>query len=261
MIVAKQVNRRPYDLRTRATPYVRSKISVLIMSNSSPVIHIVGLNDQDGIAELIIAEGHVVREFGSVTQFLNSGAAANSGCVVAALDIDNNDGLVLQERLRRDLCTMPLITVGESPTADSVVRTMRNGAAFVFADPTASELILAVAAAHRLDRYRREWLQTYDAARKRLDCLSSRQSEVLTHLAVGKLNKVIARELYLSPRTVEKHRREIHNRLGTSSLAEIAVLVERMKWPQSVVYSLPLDVLEASAEEPGIVPAASRILE
>ncbi|MFK7819626.1 MAG: response regulator transcription factor [Planctomycetaceae bacterium] len=49
--------------------------------------------------------------------------------------------------------------------------------------------------------------------------LSAREVEVLEHLVQGLSNKQIAAVLFLSPRTVEKHRASIHRKMGTHSLA------------------------------------------
>ena len=49
---------------------------------------------------------------------------------------------------------------------------------------------------------------------------SPRSRQVLDLLVAGKPNKLIARDLGLSPRTVEVHRRRLMARLGVGSLAE-----------------------------------------
>ena len=52
-----------------------------------------------------------------------------------------------------------------------------------------------------------------------LDCLSEREFEVLSLLTSGLSNKQVAAKLFLSHRTVEKHRARIHQKTGTRSLA------------------------------------------
>jgi PAS domain S-box-containing protein len=59
----------------------------------------------------------------------------------------------------------------------------------------------------------------------RLDRLSPREREVLQLVAEGKPSKVIAHELFLSPRTVEKHRANLMKKLQVSSLADAIRLV------------------------------------
>ncbi len=51
--------------------------------------------------------------------------------------------------------------------------------------------------------------------------LTAREREVLQLLAEGKTVKEIARDLYLSVKTIETHRRQIMNKLNTHSIAEL----------------------------------------
>lgn len=57
-------------------------------------------------------------------------------------------------------------------------------------------------------------------ARNRIAALSPREREVLDWLAEGRSNKMIARELHISPRTVEIHRANMMNKLGAHHAAE-----------------------------------------
>src|SRR5690606_21891266 len=59
--------------------------------------------------------------------------------------------------------------------------------------------------------------RSLDAA-DRLFSLSPREREVLRVLAKGKANKVVARELAISPRTVEIHRANIMRKLGAENV-------------------------------------------
>ena len=47
--------------------------------------------------------------------------------------------------------------------------------------------------------------------------LTRRELEVLSHVAAGRPNKAIARELALSSRTVDRHLSNIFDKLGVSS--------------------------------------------
>jgi len=57
-------------------------------------------------------------------------------------------------------------------------------------------------------------------ARSRIENLSTREREVLDWLAQGSSNKAIARELQISPRTVEIHRANMMSKLGASHAAD-----------------------------------------
>jgi DNA-binding NarL/FixJ family response regulator len=52
--------------------------------------------------------------------------------------------------------------------------------------------------------------------------LSRRELEVVRLVAVGRTNREIAQELYLSPRTIDMHMRSVLRRLGCRSRMEAA---------------------------------------
>ena len=58
-----------------------------------------------------------------------------------------------------------------------------------------------------------------DIRSQRPDGLTARELEVLGLVAAGKTNKVIARELFLSEKTVDRHMSNIFLKLGVSSRA------------------------------------------
>jgi two-component system response regulator FixJ len=63
--------------------------------------------------------------------------------------------------------------------------------------------------------------QAATAAKAKLARLSKRENEVFLGIVAGKSNKEIARDLALSPRTVEMHRLHLMNRLEVRSVPEL----------------------------------------
>jgi two-component system response regulator FixJ len=57
--------------------------------------------------------------------------------------------------------------------------------------------------------------------RRRLKILTPREHEVLEQLVIGRSNKMIARELAISPRTVEIHRARVMEKIGADSLSQL----------------------------------------
>jgi DNA-binding NarL/FixJ family response regulator len=78
-----------------------------------------------------------------------------------------------------------------------------------------------------------------DEAVERIAALSPREREVLGLLVAGKPNKLIARDLGLSPRTVEVHRARLMARLGVGSLAEAVRLAVRAELGQRAGTTVP----------------------
>lgn len=95
---------------------------------------------------------------------------------------------------------------------------------YVLKDAADSELVLAVRLAADGQTYLDPRLGAHfakDAADVRPGDLSDRQIKILRLIALGYTNPEIAGQLYLSVRTVEAHRRHIHQKLHVSSRAEL----------------------------------------
>ncbi|WP_322975056.1 PAS domain S-box protein [Aporhodopirellula aestuarii] len=58
-------------------------------------------------------------------------------------------------------------------------------------------------------------------ARTKLEMLSTRERDVFKHVVSGQMNKVIAKRLEISEKTVERHRSNVMKKLGVKSVAEL----------------------------------------
>ena len=99
---------------------------------------------------------------------------------------------------------------------------MKAGAVdYIDAPYRPEQLLEAIASAQAAIRETAERDQTAELARGRIAGLAPREREVLDGLLAGGTNKTIARDLGISPRTVEAHRARIMERLGVQSLPEM----------------------------------------
>ncbi len=73
--------------------------------------------------------------------------------------------------------------------------------------------------AKRLRDQCREAFVSGQPVKKRTDFLTTREAEVLQLIAEGQANKQIAAELFISIKTVEKHRQQVMNKLGIHDIA------------------------------------------
>jgi two-component system response regulator FixJ len=133
-------------------------------------------------------------------------------------DMSGNE---VQEELVRRGVRLPVIVMGGPGDLVAAARAMKLGAADVVEKPPPEEdLLNKVGRCLETDRKEDDRRNTTLAASARLERLSPRERQILQGLLAGLSNKAIARRLHLSPRTVEMHRANMMEDLGTASLAE-----------------------------------------
>jgi two-component system response regulator FixJ len=141
------------------------------------------------------------------------------GCVLTDVRMPGLDGLELLGRLKQRGFGRPVVVMTAHGDVSMAVRAMRAGAADFIEKPFDRRALLEATQATLRTSHLPGGTRANDAA-ERIAALSPREREVLDLLIVGKPNKLIARELGLSPRTVEAHRARLMSRLGVGSLAE-----------------------------------------
>lgn len=136
---------------------------------------------------------------------------------------------------------LPLIVCAEEPQIERVVGAIKDGALDYLQLPLetgrlARSLARVVSEADDQGLARRRTAE----ARRRIMKLSKREREVLELLALGFSNKLIARDLSISPRTVEIHRSNMMNRLRAVHAAE-AVRLWLQSGLEATIPELPIE--------------------
>lgn len=186
-------------------------------------MHIVGGNSRSRAAQsnLVLALGHDAQIYSDLIELLDR--RPQSGLIIASDDVVTDsidiDGL-LQELAAHNIW-IPLVIARAEPGLDEVVQAIQAGALDFVNLPLSEAELERVIAHYRADAGRHESeRRRLINARRLIAALSKREREVLDWLAEGYSNKAIARELSISPRTVEIHRANMMEKLGAGHAAE-----------------------------------------
>lgn len=183
-------------------------------------------NIRKSLSWLLTSVNLPVRTFESGEQFLREVGPEHPGCAVLDLRMPGLSGLAVLEQLAaRDIRIPAILTTGFG-NVPTTARAMRSGAIHVLEKPyDDQELLDTVHEALQRDAHNRaRWAQRLDA-RTRLAVLTPREREVLDLVAAGNANKVIAKELEISEKSVEFHRGNVMRKLNVNNLAELIRLV------------------------------------
>jgi two-component system response regulator FixJ len=174
--------------------------------------------------------GFETRPFAGGGDFVEAVETLAPGVVLLDVRMPAPDGFQVMEELARRRIDWPVIVMtghGDVPVA---VRAMKLGAVDFLEKPFDDETLLAALdRAFGLLKDRGDKAERRRAAEERIGQLTAREHEVLRGLMAGFPNKLLARELNISLRTVEMHRANMMERLKVASLAEaltLAVLAE-----------------------------------
>lgn len=177
---------------------------------------------RDSVGFLLESDGHQVRTFASPLDLLTNLESSRAGCVITDVRMPEMGGLEVVQRIRASGCDVPVIVITGHADVALAVEAMRSGAADFIEKPFEDEVLLQAVrrALRRRDADPRSSEADAEVAR-RFEALSRREREVMQGLIDGQANKVIARELDISPRTVEVYRANLMTKMGAASYAEL----------------------------------------
>ena len=188
------------------------------------LVHVVDDDDavRDSLFVLLRSAGFTVRIHNCARAFFAGYHPEETGCVLVDMCMPDASGTDVQERITRMIDAPPIVIITGHADIRMAVDAMKRGAIEFLekpVDPTA--LLDLVGRAVRRREYELSEHKKIEEAQAKLGVLTPREKDVLKHLLNGRPNKLIARELGLSPRTVEIHRARVMEKTGAGSLPRL----------------------------------------
>lgn len=166
--------------------------------------------------------GRIVRSFASADDWIDAGADRDGGILLFHWRQPGRmSGAALLERVAGRAGTTIFVAADRLDIVESRA-ILRGGAQDLLPAPLDPGLVRRAIDRSLGDwRLRQDRLARHREAEERLATLTPRERDILDAIAAGLGNKAIARQLALSPRTVEVHRANIMRRAGAGNVAEL----------------------------------------
>ena len=177
---------------------------------------------------LLESMGWPVQAHASAADYLDAGLPAleQTGCLLLDVRMPGMSGLELQQALIARGCHLPIVFITGHGDVELAVQAMKHGAFDFLEKPFRDQRLLDVVSAAL--RQREADLESSERAQQagdRLVRLSPREAEVARLVAQGLPNKLVARELDISEKTVHIHRQHVMEKAEVGSAAELARLM------------------------------------
>ena len=184
---------------------------------------------RDSIRMMLVRRGYAVLAFESAEAFLPVLGPDASGCIVCDVRLKGQSGFDLQQKLAELKCELPLVLITGHGDIEMAVTAVKRGAFDFIEKPFEdTRLYASVSQAMSAGREVQTRKKELAAVASRVAELTERQRQVMELLVDGQSNKTIAKQLGISPRTVETYRAFVMAKTGASSLAELVAISMRL---------------------------------
>ncbi len=181
------------------------------------------------LGRLLQSAGFQAKAFASAEEFLREPLPDAPACAVLDVHLPGLNGLDLQRALAEKDATLPVVFITGHGDIPTTVRAMRAGALDFLPKPfDARDLLAAVRQALARHAEARQVDAELLDLRRRYECLSPREREVLVLVVSGMLNKQAGHRLHITERTVKEHRAQIMHKMRADSLAELVRMTVRL---------------------------------
>lgn len=177
---------------------------------------------------LLESMGWEVVDHASAADYLTDGLVhlEHTGCLLLDVRMPGMSGLELQQTLLSREIRLPIVFLTGHGDVELAVQAMKSGAFDFLEKPFKDQRLLDVVSAALRQREAEHAAQARSQqVIDRLGRLSPREEEVARLVARGLPNKLVARELGISEKTVHIHRQHVMEKAEVGSAAELARLM------------------------------------
>lgn len=190
------------------------------MSHTTEIIYIV--DDDEALCKalrwLLESVDLKVETFNSALDFLSAYQSNWRGCLLIDIRMPFMSGLQLQEKLIEIGNLIPIIMISGHGDISMAVRAMKAGAVDFITKPFNDQILLEQIQ-HALTLNKQ--VENKQTLLSRYQSLTLREQQIMCGVVDGKMNKQIAFDLQISPKTVELHRAHVMQKMGAKTFAEL----------------------------------------
>jgi FixJ family two-component response regulator len=178
------------------------------------------------LALLLRSGGFNAETFESAQSFLEQYDAERPGCIILDVRMPGMNGLELQRELLDGKSNLPIIFITAHGDVPMAVDAVQAGALDFIQKPFRDDVLIdRIRTALRKNAELRITTARRAETAERIAELTPREREVMDMVVDGHPNKLIARRLGVSERTVEIHRSRVMHKMRAQTLAHLVRMV------------------------------------
>jgi len=196
-----------------------------------PTVYVVDDDDsvRKGLERLLKLRGYRVESFPTAEEFLKQKIEYKIICLVLDVTLPGINGLDVQNFLLGQGILVPIIFITGRADIPTAVRALKSGAVNFLIKPFGEmELVKEIENAFVICRKESEQRSEVADIRHRYATLTERESEILSFVVSGRLNKQTASELGIVENTVKVHRRRVMRKMHAESLAQLVMMTQKL---------------------------------
>ena len=181
---------------------------------------------RDSLTELLDSVGYQSKAYANAEEFLGDFNPSVIGCILLDVRMPGMSGIEVQKQLKNTNIPTPVIIMTGHGDIAMAVQAMKDGAFEFIQKPFRDQDILDIIS-KALDKNIKvtQEINKFKEIQGRITLLTDREREVIDCVLDGKVNKLIARELGVSDRTIELHRSHAMKKLHVNSVAELVKMM------------------------------------